>query len=89
MRQHTKPPVMSRARIVVLTLCMALCAVFSGRGAVVPPYRDMDGHADARPAPRGVQELLFSLSHIHADSLNVPLSSQVRIFSGYAVPGAR
>lgn len=32
--------------------------------------------------PRGIGELLFSLSHIHADSLSVPLSARPLIFAG-------
>lgn len=32
--------------------------------------------------PRGINELMFSLSHIHADTLDVPLSSRLLLFRG-------
>ena len=36
--------------------------------------------------PRGVQELLFSITVTHPDTLAIPLSEQPLIFSGYKAP---
>lgn len=74
-----------------MALCLALVARPESVNQVVS-VRDSLRHVvesgadEARYAPRGVQELLFSLSHIHADSLSLPLSSKSMIFSGYVEP---
>lgn len=75
-------------RIRTLLFVMALClAAWTGPAASAQEPAVAEVKAEEQPyAPRGVQELLFSLSHIHADTLDIPLSSQLRIFSGYVPP---
>lgn len=76
-------------RLIALMLSVAgiLCAGISkADNPVNTPFTQSEEEVSLKLEPRGVEELLFSLSHIHADSLSVPLSTRPLIFSGLTLP---
>lgn len=83
--RDARTPKRSRALFQFLSLLMCCWAVQTAWCAV-PTRPELSVGVETQPEARGVQELLFSLSHIHADSLNMPLSTHARLFSGYSVP---
>lgn len=73
----------------VWTMLLALVCLAQANGAVAdiePAAHGQEPGTGQAMTPRGAQELLFSLSHIHADSLAVPLSTRPLIFHGFSVP---
>lgn len=65
----------------VVTICFILMATVC-RGQLPVVYHDVQAAEVDDMSPRGINELMFSLSHIHADTLDVPLSSRLLIFRG-------
>lgn len=76
---------MKRLHILFATLVLSLaCAPFASAQLFL-----LENPADSTGTdltPRGVQELLFSITVTHPDTLAVPLSEQPLIFSGYKAP---
>lgn len=76
---------MKRLHILFATLVLSLvCAPFASAQLFL-----MENPTDSTGTdltPRGVQELLFSITVTHPDTLAIPLSEQPLIFSGYKAP---
>lgn len=76
---------MKRLHILFATLVLSFaCAPFASAQLFL-----MENPTDSTGTdltPRGVQELLFSITVTHPDTLAIPLSEQPLIFSGYKAP---
>ncbi|MCM1319286.1 MAG: DUF3078 domain-containing protein [Muribaculaceae bacterium] len=78
--------------LIIFTLAMQAYAVLPVTyNAQEGPLQASPEHLDAQDfspelEPRGIQELMFSLSHIHADTLNIPLSLMPMMVRPYVKP---
>ena len=81
-----KQPFMTRCRL-YLILISIVCAVSAYARPVDSDTVRGEGAATLHE-PRGIQELLFSLSHIQSDSLNIPISQMPLMVRPYRVPEA-
>lgn len=76
---------MKRLHILFATLVLSLaCAPFASAQLFLLENPTDSTGTDL--TPRGVQELLFSITVTHPDTLAIPLSEQPLIFSGYKAP---